>query len=373
MLKKTIRLAAGLMLSMALVLTGCTSTNENSSTSEESKTIEAKDMKVGYIYVGPVGDGGFTYAHDQGRKYLEEELGVTTIFKESVPEGPEVEKVAKDMIDQGAKVIFATSFGYMDYIEKLSKEFPEVKFFHCSGYKTTENMSNYFGRIEQSRYLNGIVAGLKTKTNSIGYVAAFPIPEVIRGINAFTLGAQSVNPNVEVRVTWTNTWFDPAKEKAAAVSLLDQGVDVIAQHQDTAGPQQAAEEKGAFAVGYNSDMSHLAPKSNMTSAVWNWGPYYVEAVKSVMDGTFKSEAYWGGMADGVVDVSPLTENAPAEAAARVDEVKAKILDGSFNIFEGSIKDQSGAERVKAGEAVSDADQLSMNWFVQGVVGEIPKQ
>lgn len=373
MFKKTAQLAMTLMLAMTLVLTGCASTNKDASTSEESKTIEAKDMTVGFIYVGPVGDGGYNYAHDQGRIQVEEELAVNTIFKESVPEGPEVEKVAKDMIDQGAKVIFATSFGYMDYIEKLSKEFPEVKFFHCSGYKTTENMSNYFGRIEQSRYLNGIVAGLKTKTNNIGYVGAFPIPEVIRGINAFTLGAQSVNPDVKVTVTWTNTWFDPAKEKAAAVALLDQGADVIAQHQDTAGPQQAAEEKGAFAIGYNTDMYKLAPKSNMTSAVWNWGPYYVEAVKSVMEGNFKSEAYWGGMADGVVDVAPLTENAPAEAAAKVEEVKAKILDGSLNVFQGPIKDQSGAEKIAAGEAVSDADQLSMDWFVQGVVGEIPKQ
>lgn len=328
-------------------------------------------VKAGFIYIGPPGDGGWTYAHDQGRKYLEEQLPeVEVLIKESVPEDQSVEKVARDMIDQGANVIFATSFGYMDYIEKVSKEFPDVKFFHCSGYKTTDNMTAYFGKIEQPRYLSGIVAGMQTKTNKIGYVAAFPIPEVIRGINAFTLGAQSVNPDVVVQVTWTNTWYDPAKEKEAAVALLDQGVDIIAQHQDTAGPQQAAEERGVWAIGYNSDMSAYAPKANLTSAVWNWGPYYVAAVKSVIDGTYQSESYWEGLDAGIVDLAPLTANAPQGAAEKVEAIKKAMLEGSFDPMQGPIKNQAGELKVPEGSVMSDEEQLSLSWFVEGVEGQI---
>ncbi len=365
-MKKILLKAGALLMTGMLVLAGCAPKAAEGGNAAKTE----KSAKVGFIYVGPTGDGGWSYAHDQGRKYLEEQLGVETIIKESVPETQEVEKVAADMIDQGCNVIFATSFGYMDYIEKMSKEYPEVKFFHCSGYKTTENMTAYFGRVYQARYLSGIVAGMQTKTNKIGYVAAFPIPEVIRGINAFTLGAQSVNPDVKVQVTWTNTWYDPAKEKDAAVALLDTGADIIAQHQDTAGPQQAAEERGVWAVGYNSDMSSFAPKANLTSAVWNWGPYYVQAVQSVIDGTYKSESYWKGLDAGIVDLSPLTANAPEGAQAKVDEAKKAILDGTLNPFAGPIKDQSGAEKVAAGSAMTDEEMLSFDWFVEGVEGEI---
>jgi len=331
-------------------------------------------VKVGFIYIGPPGDGGWTYAHDQGRLYLEKELGdkVQTIFKENVPEDQEAEKVMRDMIDQGCKIIFATSFGYMDYVEKVAKEFPDVAFMHCSGYKIGPNYGNYFGRIEEPRYLSGIVAGLKTKTNVIGYVAAHNIPEVVRGINAFTLGVRSVNPDAVVKVKWTNTWYDPAKEKNAAIALLDEGADVIAQHQDTAGPQVAAQERGVFSVGYNSDMYAMAPKAYMTAPVWNWGPYYVKQVQAVIDGTWKPEAYWGGMKDGIVDLAPITENAPAEAKEKVEEVKAKILSGELNVFAGPIKDQSGKVRVSEGSILSDEEQLAMDWFVEGVVGEIEK-
>ena len=376
-----------LTVAAAFVLGGCANkpvaevTAKETAPAEKANTDEAaaepaketKAVKAGFIYIGPPGDGGYTYAHDQGRKYLEEQLPeVEVLVKESVPEGPEVEKVAKDMIDQGCNVIFATSFGYMDYIEKVSKEFPDVKFFHCSGYKTTENMTAYFGRIEQARYLTGIVAGMKTKTNKIGYVTAFPIPECIRGINAFTLGVRSVNPKAVVQVTWTNTWYDPAKEKEAAVALLDQGADVIAQHQDTAGPQQAAEERGVWSIGYNSDMSAYAPKANMTSAVWNWGPYYVQAVKSVIDGTYKSESYWEGLNAGIVDIAPLTANAPEGAQAKVDEVKKAMLEGRFNPFQGPIKDQKGEVKIPEGSIMSDEEQLSLDWFVEGVEGQIQK-
>ena len=363
-MKKAILLA--LML-VTLLLTACGGAKEEKSTAKNNAGEE--QMTVGFIYVGPVGDGGYSYAQDQGRLYLEKETGVKTIFKESVPEGPEVKEVAKNMIDQGATVIFATSFGYMDYIEELSKEFPNVKFLHCSGYKTTENMSNYFGRMYQARYLTGLVAGLKTKSNKIGYVAAFPIPECIRGLNAFTLGVKKANPNATVEVVWTNTWYDPAKEKDAAVALIDKGADVIGQHQDTAGPQQAAEEKGVFSIGYNTDMSKVAPKANMTSAVWNWGPYFVSQVKSIKDGTWTNKPYWGSMTDNVVDIAPLTSNAPDGAKELIESERAKLLSGEFDVFMGPVKDQSGNVKVAAGSKMTDEEMLAFDWLVEGVVGK----
>ena len=366
-MKKLTTKLLGLMLSLALVLTGCSSGTSNT---ESNSKDDEKGIKVGFIYTSSTGDGGWTYEHERGRLQVEEELGVTTIYKESVPESDEVEKVARDMIDQGCNIIFATSFGYMDYIEKVAKEFPEVKFFHCTGYKTLDNMSNYFGKIHDSLYLSGIVAGMKTTTNEIGFVAAFAIPEVIRNINAFTLGVRSVNPDAVVKVTWTNTWYDPAKEKEAALALIDQGVDVIAQHQNSGGPQQAAEEKGVFSVGYGSDMSNIAPKANMTSSLFNWGNYYVEAIKSVEDGTFKAESYWRGFDTGVIGLAPLTANAPDGAQAKVDEIQKKLADESFVIFSGAIKDNKGELRVKEGETLTDEQLLAMDWLVEGVVGEI---
>jgi len=335
-----------------------------------NKEKNGKGVVMGFIYVGPIGDGGWTYAHDQGRKFVEQETGIKTIIKETVPEGAAVKDVIKSMIDQGATIIAATSFGYMDYVVEMAKEYPNVKFLHCSGYKRGENLSTYFGRIEQPRYLSGIVAGLKTKTNKIGYVAAFEIPEVVRGINAFTLGAKSVNPKIEVHVRWTHTWYDPAKEKEAAKALLDEKCDVIAQHQDTAGPQQAAEERGVFSIGYNSDMAKMAPKAYMTAPVWNWGPYYVAEVKKVIAGTWKSTDYWEGMNADIVRLAPITKNASEGAESKVNEVKKKILDGTLNVFAGPIKDQGGKVRVPAGSALSDKDQLSCDWFVEGVVGKI---
>ncbi|WP_026895796.1 BMP family ABC transporter substrate-binding protein [Clostridiisalibacter paucivorans] len=363
MLKKSIYLMLAVVLGLSMVLTGC---------GGEKASNDVNDMKVGFIYVGPIGDGGWSYSHNEGRLYLEEELGVETIYKESVPEGPEVEKVIRDMIDQGAEVVFATSFGYMDYMAKVSKDYPDVAFLHCSGYRTTENMGNYFGRIYEPRYLSGIVAGMKTKTNKIGYVAAYEIPEVVRGINAFTLGVRSVNPEAEVEVRWTHTWYDPAKEKEAANALLDEGIDVIAQHQDTAGPQQAAEEKGAFSIGYNTDMKDKAPNAYMTSPVWNWGPYYVKNVKAVMEGNWAPESYWGGLEDDIVELASLTELAPEGAKEKVEEATQKIKEGSFKVFAGPIKDQQGNIKVKEGQVLTDEELISMDWFVEGVKGKIKK-
>jgi len=367
------------IFAVAALLTGCgqqkaaPKTASEKPAGEQPATEETAPVKMGFVYIGPVGDGGWTFEHDKGRRYVEKELGIDTIYKENVPEGPEVKEIMRSLIDQGCNIIVATSFGYMDYVEELSQDFPDVKFLHCSGYKSTDNMANYFGRMYEPRYLSGIVAGMKTKTDKIGYVAAFEIPEVIRGINAFTLGVRSIKPDAQVIVRWTHTWYDPAKEKAAAEALLDEGCDVIAQHQDTAGPQQAAEERGLWAIGYNSDMSKMAPKSNMTSPVWNWGLYYADQAKAVQNGTWKSSQFWGGMKDGTIQLAPLTALAPEGAQAKVDAAKGQIEDGSFIIFAGPIKDQSNTLKVPKGTTMSDKEMLSMDWFIEGVVGKAKSQ
>ena len=329
-----------------------------------------KQLTMGFIFIGSINDGGWTFEHNQGREFVEKETGIKTIYEEMVPVGAATKSVIKKMIDQGASIIVATSFGYMDFVVEMAKEYPNVKFLHCSGYKRADNLSTFFGRIEEPRYLAGIVAGMKTKTNKIGYVAAYEIPEVLRGINAFTLGVKSVNPKANVHVKWTHTWYDIAKEKEAAISLFNEKCDVITQHQDTAGPQQAAEEKNIFSIGYHSEeMEKAAPKAYMTAPTWNWGPYYVEVVKQVLNNTWKSEDYWEGMKADIVMLAPLTSNAPDGAAAKVEEAKNKIINGTLNVFAGPIQDQAGKTRVPAGSVLSDGDQLSCDWFVQGVVGK----
>jgi len=326
-----------------------------------------KEMKVGFVYVSPIGDAGYSYAHDLGRQAVEAMDGVTTSYVESVPEGPDAERVMLNMARKGFDVIFATSYGYMDPMLKVAKQFPKVAFLHCSGFKMAENMGNYFGRMYQARYLAGMVAGSMTKSKVLGYVAAFPIPEVIRGINAFTLGAQAVNPDVTVRVVWTKTWYDPATEKEAAKSLLDVGADVIAQHQDSPGPQEAAEEKGVYSIGYNSDMAQFAPKAHLTAPVWNWGPYYVKVVEAVRNGTWKAESVWPGLADGIVGLAPFGPMVPQEVQDKVAAAKAEIVGGK-KVFMGPIKDQQDNVKLADGVAATDEELLGMTWFVKGVVG-----
>lgn len=328
----------------------------------------AKDMNVGFVYVSPIGDAGWSYAHDVGRQAIEEMDGVKTSFVEAVAEGPDSERVILNMARKGYDVIFATSFGYMDPMLKVAEQFPDTTFMHCSGFKMAENMGNYFGRMYQARYLSGIVAGGMTKSNIIGYAAAFPIPEVIRGINAFTLGVQSVNPDASVRVVWTKTWYDPATEKEAAKSLLDVGADVIAQHQDSPGPQEAAQEKGVYSIGYNTDMSTFAPKSHLTAPVWNWAPYYVSVVESVKNGTWKAESAWPGIADGIVDLAPMSDMVPQELQDKVMAAKAELVAGNMKVFTGPIKDQEGTVKIAEGAVAEDDALLGMDWFVEGVVG-----
>ncbi len=375
-MKKTISLLLVLVLVLAVMFTGCAPKSEPAAAAPAAaaptEAPKAEPLKVGFVYIGSINDGGYTQAHDEGRKYLEQQLGdkVVTMYKEGVPESSEVEKVINDMVDQGAKVIFANSFGHMDYVEKAAKAHPDIKFYHASGYKSGPNFSNYFGAMEQARYLAGIVAGMKTKNNKLGYVAAYEIPEVVRGINAFTLGAQSVNPKVTVKVNWTHTWYDPAKEKEAAKALLDAGVDVLAQHQDTTATQQAAEEKGVWAIGYDLDTRDSAPKAYLTAPVWHWGKYYAAEVQRILDGNWKQENYYGDMKDGMVDLAPLTENAAPGTQEAVDKAKAAIIDGSLNVFAGPIKDQTGAVRIPEGKAMTFEEMMSVDWFVQGVEGKI---
>ncbi len=332
-------------------------------------------LKVAFVYVAPIGDMGWTWSHEQGRQALVKELGdkVEASYIENVPEGPEAERVIRDYAQKGYKLIFTTSFGYMDPTANVAAEFPDVYFEHCSGYKTGPNLGNYFGRMEQPRFLSGLVAGKMTKTNKIGYVAAFPIPEVVRGINSFTLGVRTANPQATVHVVWTNTWFGPPQEREAAEALLADGADVIAQHQDTTEPQKAAAEKGAFGIGYDSDMRQTVGDSVLTSPIWNWGPYYISRVKAVLDGTWKPDQYWGGMKDGIVDLAPLSPKVPADVKDLVEQYKTKILNGEFNVFAGPINGQGGKLAIPKGAAVTDAQQLTMDWFVEGVVGQAPAE
>lgn len=365
---------AVMLVSLMLILAGCGGSKTASAPKSPADSPASEEkIKVAFVYIGPVGDAGWTTSHDNGRKYLVEKMpNVETTIVENVPEGADSERVITQLAEKGNKIIFTTSFGYMDPTINVAAKYPEVIFMHNSGFKTAKNVGTYFGRIYQARYLSGIVAGKTTKSNTIGYVAAHPIPEVIRGINAFTLGVQSVNPNAKVKVIWTNTWYDPAAEKEAANTLLAAGADVIAQHQDTPGPMQAAEQQGKFGIGYNTDMSKMAPKAVLTSAIWNWGPYYVKTVEAVKNGTWTNEQYWGGLSDGIVDLAPFGPMVNDETKSLVKEAKTKILSNQWDVFTGPIKDQTGAAKVAEGQKMTDAEMLSFDWFVAGVDGTIPK-
>jgi basic membrane protein A len=330
-------------------------------------------IKAGFIYVGPVGDAGWTWSHDQGRKEMEELPFVEpSTYIEAVPEGAESVRVITGLVRKGHNLVFTTSFGYMDATLDVAKRNKDVVFMHCSGYKTAENVGTYFGRMYEPRYLSGIVAGKMTKANVIGYVAAFPIPEVIRGINAFTLGVRSVNPAAQVRVVWTQTWFDPGIERDAADSLLDVGADVLTMHQDAPATLQAAEARGAYVIGYNSDMRSFAPNAFLTAPVWNWGPLYTKIAKEVHEGTWKSESIWWGMKQDLVRLAPISNKVPAAVQQLVEERTEAIKAGKLNPFTGPIKDQDGKVQVAAGSAPSDAELLGMSYFVEGVQGTIPR-
>lgn len=340
----------------------------------------AKDkVKVGFVYVGPIGDHGWTYRHDIGRQQVEEAYGdrVETTYIESVPEGADAERVLTQMALQGHDIIFATSFGYMDAVERVAKKFPNVKFEHATGYKTNGvNSSNYGLRLYQARHVQGVIAGMMTETNKICYVAAFPIPEVVREINTYYLGAKSVNPDVDIDIVWVFTWYDPAKEQDAAVALMDQGCDVIAQHTDSPAPLQAAEVQGKIGFGQASDQIKFAPKAQLTATIDNWGPYYVQKVGMVLDGTWTPTCdgpdgcYFGHMNDGSVEMAPFT-NMPADVAAKAQEIKDAITAGEYFAFTGPLNDNKGNQVLAAGEVADRMHLDTMNYYVEGIDAEVP--
>lgn len=332
---------------------------------------QTKQIKAGFIYVGPVGDAGWSFAHDQGRQEMEKLPFVEpSTYIESVPGGAESARVINGLVRRGHNLIFTTSFGYMDATIDVAARNKDVVFMHASGYKTAANVGTYFGRMYEPRYLSGMIAGKMTEKNIIGYVAAFPIPEVIRGINAFTLGVRSVNPDAQVRVVWTQTWFDPGVERDAADSLLDVGADVLAMHQDAPATLQAAEARGAYVIGYNSDNRRFAPNAFLTAPVWNWGPLYSHIAQGVHDGTWTSEQIWWGMGEDLVQLAPFSDRIPADVQTLVNQRAAEIKAGTFHPFTGPIKDRDGKEVIAGGQTMSDPDLLSMNFFVEGVQGTL---
>ena len=333
-------------------------------------------LKIGFAYVGPVGDGGWSFAHDNGRKALEAALGdkIVTSFVENVPESADAERVIRDMAGQGNKLIFGTTFGYMEPMVKIAADIKDVKFEHATGYKQGENLRTYDSRTYEGAYMAGVIAGKMTKTNTLGVVASVPIPEVIRNINSFTLGAQSSNPKIKTKVVWVNTWFDPPKETEAATSLINGGADVLFQNTDSPAVLKTAEAKGKRAFGWDSDMTAYGPKAHLASSVINWGPYYIKTTKEVLDGSWKAgegSHSWWGVKEGAIDIVSIAEDVPADTKAKVEEVKKGLADGSFVIWKGPLKDSAGKE-VLAKDAVADDKFLSgINFYVKGVEGKVP--
>ena len=386
MKKRLIAIILAAACALSAALTGCSSagtsststdasstgTNTSSATSNnENSSSEGNTVVAGFVYIGKITDGGYTQAHDAGRLAVEA-MGVKTYYIEDVPETvADTKEAIQTLIDEGCNLIYTNSFGFMEGTDQMAKEHPEVKFAHCSGYMREENMSTYFGKVYQARYLAGIVAGMKTEKNYIGYVAAKGIPEVIRGINAFTLGVQSVNPEAKVEVVFTDTWYDPTVEKQAALELLNKGVDVIAQHQDTTAPQVAAEEKGAFCIGYNFPTPDAAPKAYLTAACFDWKTFYTDDVKRAIDGTWTSRAYWEGLASDMTYLDELSSLCAEGTQAEVDKAQSAIINGTLEPFTGPLYDQNGELKVADGVKMTDDEIWNMSWFVKGVVGTIP--
>ena len=334
---------------------------------------QAQDLKVGFIYVGPIGDHGWSYQHNEGRLAIEEAFGdrVETMFVENVSEGPDAERAIERLARQGAGLIFTTSFGFMNPTLKVAERFPDVKFEHATGYKRADNVTTYSARFYEGRYIIGQIAAKMSKTGTAGYVASFPIPEVVRGINSFMLGAQSVNPDFKLKIVWVNSWFDPGKEADAAKALIDQGADIITQHTDSPAPLQVAGERGVHGFGQASAMIKFAPGAQYTAIIDDWSAYYVARTQAVLDGTWKSEDTWGGFDAEMVKMAPYT-NLPEDVAAAAAEMEAKITSGEFHPFTGPIYDQNGELKVAEGAIADEGMLLGMNWYVQGIDETLPQ-
>ena len=334
----------------------------------------ADKTKVGFVYVGPIGDHGWSYEHNQGRLAVEKAFGdrVKTTYVENVSEGPDAARVIQQLARGGHSVIFTTSFGFMNPTLKVAKRFPKVKFEHATGFKRSKNVATYSGRFYEGRHVIGLIAGKMTKSNTVGYIASFPIPEVVRGINAAYLAAKSVNPKVKFKIVWVSTWFDPGKEADAANALIDQGADVLMQHTDSPAAMQIAEKKGIYAFGQASDMVKFGPKAQLTSIIDDWGPYYVARVKAAMDGTWKSQDTWDGIGPGMVAIAPFSKSIPNDVRAMAVKARDNIAAGKLHPFTGPINKQDGSPWLKAGQTASDGELAGMNFYVQGVEGSLPK-
>jgi simple sugar transport system substrate-binding protein len=375
-----LKLAGWASLAATAALVGCGKKEEaaapaasEAASASPAAAAASGPLNIAFAYIGPVGDAGWTYAHDRGRLEMEKELGdkVKTTFVEKVPEGPEAERVIRDLVSQGNTLIFGTTFGYMEPMLKVAADNPNVKFEHGTGYKTAPNMRTYDARTYEGAYMAGVIAGSVTKSNTLGVVGSIPIPEVIRNINSFTLGAQSVNPKIKTKVVWVNAWFDPPKESEGAQSLLNQGADVLFQNTDSSAVLQAAEKAGKHAFGWDSDMSKFGPKSHLASAVINWGPYYTKAAKDVLEGTWQTGGVWWGVKEGAIDLVSISDTVPGDVKAKIETIKNGLKDGSFVIWKGPIAGQDGKE-VLAKDAVADDKFLGgINFYVKGVEGSVP--
>ena len=339
----------------------------------EAPAAKPEPLKVGFVYVSPVGDAGWTMQHDMARQAVEKNLGdkVKTSFVENVSENADAERVIRDLAQQGNKLIIATSFGFMNPALKVAEEFPDVKFEHATGYKTAKNLSTYNARFYEGRYLAGMIAGKMTQSNILGYAAAFPIPEVLQGINAFTLGARSVNPKVQVKVVWANAWYDPGKERDAANTLIGQGADVLHHHTNSTAVVAAAEEKGKKVIAYHSSMAQVGPKAQIAAVTHHWDKFYTERAQAVIDGKWDVKPVWGGVKDGFIALEAISAEVPADVVEAMKKKEAAMRDGSFQPFTGPIKTNEGKEVVAKGQVASDEQLNAMNYYVEGVVGKVP--
>ena len=375
--RQLLKTAALTSVAAAAMLAGCGKKEEVVVVAASAPAAAASapaPLKVAFAYVGPVGDGGWTFAHDNARKAVEKEFGdkVVTSFVEKVPEAADAERVFRDMAGQGNTLIFGTTFGYMEPMLKAAADLKDVKFEHATGYKTAPNMRTYDSRTYEGAYMAGVIAGAMTKTNTLGVVGSIPIPEVIRNINSFTLGAQSVNPKVKTKVVWINEWFNPPKETEAAQSLMNGGADVLMQNTDSSAVLQTAEKAGKYAFGWDSDMTAYAPKAHLASAVINWAPYYIQATRDALDGKWTGgTGIWWGVKEGAIDMVSISDKVPAEAKAKVEAVKAGLKDGSFTIWKGPIVAQDGKELLKKDEVADDKFLGGLKTYVKGVEGKVP--
>ena len=374
--KRSLLKLAALTAVAAAALVGCGKKEEAPAPAPAASAAapaKAEPLKIAFAYVGPVGDGGWTFAHDNARKAVEEEFGdkVVTSFVENVPESADAERVIRDMATQGNKLIFGTTFGYMETMLKVAPDFKDVKFEHATGYKSAENMRTYDSRTYEGAYMAGVIAGKMSKTGTLGVVASVPIPEVIRNINSFTLGAQTSNPKIKTKVVWVNEWFNPPKETEAATSLINGGADVLFQNTDSPAVLKTAQDKGKRAFGWDSDMTAYGPKAHLASSVINWAPYYIKATKDALEGTWTTGGVWWGVKEGAIDIVSIAEDVPAETKAKVDEVKAGLKDGSFAIWKGPLVDNTGKTLLKKDEVADDKFLSGVNFYVKGVEGKVP--